>query len=142
MGEEFNYNTMLSTIADELENGSNSLEDIQMNKTSNNLWIIGTYKASQALEEFSEEDQLYASTNLNGVFGAIEYVKNYETEQFGLVNTDLSDPKKVANMVAYINMECVLNDISDEFDLDFGEELTDQQADSIVNYINDQLEFK
>ena len=142
MGEEFNYNTMLSTIADELENGSNSLEDIQMNKTSNNLWIIGTYKASQALEEFSEEDQLYASTNLNGVFGAIEYVKNYETEQFGLVNTDLSDPEKVANMVAYINIECVLNDLSVKFDLDFGEELTDRQADSIVNYINDQLEFK
>lgn len=141
MGEEFNYNTMLSTIADELEKGSNSLEDIQMNTTSNKLWITGTYKASQALEEFSEEDQLYASTNLNGVFGAIEYVKNYETEQFGLVNTDLSDPEKVANMVAYINIECVLNDISDKFDIDIEEDLTDQQANSIVNYINDQLGF-
>ena len=139
MTEEFNYNTMLSTIADELENGSNSLEDIQMNTTNNDLWIIGIYKASQALEEFSEEDQLYTSTNLNGVFGAIEYIKNYETEQFGMVNTDLSDPEKVANMVAYINMECVLNDLSDEFDIDIEEELTDQQADSIVNYINNQL---
>lgn len=141
MAEEFNYNTMLSTIADELENGSNSLEDIQMDTTSRNLWIIGTYEASQALEEFSEEDQLYASTNLNGVFGAIEYVKNYETKQFGLVNTDLSDPKKVANMVAYINIEYVLNDLSDKFDIDIEEDLTDQQANSIVNYINDQLEF-
>lgn len=141
MGEEFNYNTMLSTIADKLENGSNSLEDIQMDTTSRNLWIIGTYKASQALEEFSEEDQLYASTTLNGVFGAIEYVKSYETEQFGLVNTDLSDPEKVANMVAYINMECVLNDLSEEFDIDIEEELTDQQANNIVNYINKQLGF-
>ena len=111
-----------------------------MNTTNNDLWIIGTYKASQALEEFGEEDQLYASTNLNGVFGAIEYVKNYETEQFGLVNTDLSDPEKVASMVAYINMECVLNDLSEEFDLDFVEELTDQQVDSIVKYIDKQLE--
>lgn len=142
MTEEFNYNTMLSTIADELENGSNSLEDIQMNTTNNDLWIIGTYKASQALEEFSEEDQLYTSTNLNGVFGAIEYVKNYETEQFGMVNTDLTDPEKVANMVAYINIEYVLNDLSNEFDIDIEEELTDQQADSIVDYINDQLGFK
>ena len=142
MTEEFNYNTMLSTIADELENGSNSLEDIQMNTTNNDLWIIGTYKASQALEEFSEEDQLYTSTNLNGVFGAIEYVKNYETEQFGMVNTDLTDPEKVANMVAYINIEYVLNDSSNEFDIDIEEELTDQQADSIVDYINDQLGFK
>ena len=141
MSEEFNYNTMLSTIADELENGSQSLEDIQMNTTSNDLWIIGTYKASQALEEFSEEDQLYASTTLNGVFGAIEYIQDYETEQFGLVNTDLTDPEKVANMVAYINMECVLNDLSEEFNIDIEEELTDQQANSIVNYINDQLGF-
>ena len=46
MSEEFNYNTMLSTIADQLENGRQSLEDIQMNTTSNYLWIIGTYKAS------------------------------------------------------------------------------------------------
>jgi hypothetical protein len=125
-----------------MENGSNSLEDIQMNTTSNDLWIIGTYKASQALEEFGEEDQLYASTILNGVFGAIEYVKNYETEQFGLVNTDLTDPEKVANMVAYINMEYVLTDLSDEFDIDIEEDLTDQQANSIVNYINDQLGFE
>lgn len=142
MTEEFNYNTMLSTIADELENGSNSLEGIQMNTTSNDLWIIGTYKASQALEEFSEEDQLYASTNLNGVFGAIEYVKNYETEQFGMVNTDLTNPEEVANMVAYINMEYVLTDISNDFDIDIEEKLTDQQANNIVNYINDQLGFK
>ena len=142
MTEEFNYNTMLSTIADELENGNNSLEDIQMNTTSNDLWIIETYKASQALEEFSEEDQLYARTTLNGVFGAIEYVKNYETEEFGSVNTDLSDPEEVANMVAYINMEYVLNDLSEEFDIDMSEELTDQQANNIVNYINDQLGFK
>lgn len=141
MSEEFNYNTMLSTIADKLEKGSDSLEDIQMNTTSDNLWIIGIYEASQALEEFSEEDQIYASTTLNGVFGAIEYVKNYETEQFGLVNTDLTDPREVANMVAYINMEYVLYDLSVEFDLDFEEDLTDQQTDSIVNYINDKLGF-
>ena len=139
MSEEFNYNTMLSTIADKLENGSNSLEDIQMNTTSNNLWINGTYEASQALEEFSEEDQLYASTTLNGVFGAIEYVKNYETEQLGTVNTDLTDPEKVASMVAYINMECVLNDLSVKFDLDLAEELTDQQVDEIKEYINQQV---
>ena len=44
-------------------------------------------------------------------------------------------------MVAYINMEYVLNDLSEEFDIDMSEELTDQQANNIVNYINDQLGF-
>ena len=139
MSKEFSYDTMLATIGDALDNGNHTLEDIQMNTTNRDLWIIGTYKASQALGEFSEEDQLYTSTNLDGVFGAIEYVKNYETDQLGTVNTDLTDPEKVASMVAYINMECVLNDLSVKFDLDFAEELTDQQVDEIKEYINQQV---
>ena len=139
MSKEFSYDTMLATIGDALDDGNRTLEDIQMNTTNRDLWIIGTYKASQALEEFSEEDQLYTGTNLDGVFGAIEYVKNYETDQLGTVNTDLTDPEKVASMVAYINMECVLNDLSVKFDLDFGEELTDQQVDKIKEYINQQV---
>ena len=139
MSKEFSYDTMLATIGDALDDGNRTLEDIQMNTTNRDLWIIGTYKASQALEEFSEEDQLYTGTNLDGVFGAIEYVKNYETDQLGTVNTDLTDPEKVASMVAYINMECVLNDLSVKFDLDFEEELTDQQVDKIKEYINQQV---
>ena len=139
MSKEFSYDTMLATIGDALDDGNRTLEDIQMNTTNRDLWIIGTYKASQALEEFNEEDQLYTGTNLDGVFGAIEYVKNYETDQLGTVNTDLTDPEKVASMVAYINMECVLNDLSVKFDLDFGEELTDQQVDEIKEYINQQV---
>ena len=139
MSEEFSYDTMLATVGNALDNGNRTLEDIQMNTTNVYPWIIGTYKASQALGEFSEEDQLYTGTNLDGVFGAIEYVKNYETDQLGTVNTDLTDPEKVASMVAYINMECVLNDLSVKFDLDFGEELTDQQVDEIKEYINQQV---
>ena len=139
MSKEFSYDTMLATIGDALDNGNRTLEDIQMNTTNRDLWIIGTYKASQALGEFSEEDQLYTGTNLDGVFGAIEYVKNYETDQLGTVNTDLTDPEKVASMVAYINMECVLNDLSVKFDLDWDDELTDQQVDEIKEYINQQV---
>ena len=140
MSKEFSYDTMLATIGDALDDGNRTLEDIQMNTTNTDLWIIGTYKASQALGEFSEEDQLYTGTNLDGVFGAIEYVKNYETDQLGTVNTDLTDPEKVASMVAYINMECVLNDLSVKFDLDWDDELTDQQVDEIKEYINQQVE--
>ena len=139
MSKEFSYDTMLATVGNALDNGNRTLEDIQMNTTNSDLWIIGTYKASQALGEFSEEDQLYTGTNLDGVFGAIEYVKNYETDQLGTVNTDLTDPEKVASMVAYINMECVLNDLSVKFDLDFAEELTDQQVDQIKEYVNQQV---
>jgi hypothetical protein len=136
MSKEFSYDTMLATVGDALDNGNRTLEDIQMNTTNADPWIIGTYKASEALGKFDVKDMLYTSTNLTGVFGAIEYIKYYETDQFGTVNTDLIDPEEVASMVAYINMECVLNDLSNEFDIEQDDELTDQQVDKIKEYIN------
>lgn len=139
MSKEFSYDTMLATVGDALDDGSRTLEDIQMNTTNVDPWIIGTYKAAQALEKFDVKDMLYTSTNLTGVFGAIEYIKYYETDQFGTVNTDLSDPEKVAGMVTYINMECVLSDLSNEFDLEQDDELTDQQVDQIKEYINQRV---
>lgn len=82
---------------------------------------------------------LYTSTNLTGVFGAIEYITDYERDLVGIVESDLSDPEKVAGMVAYINMECVLNDLSNEFDIEQDDELTDQQVDKIKEYINQRV---
>ena len=45
-----------------------------------------------------------------GVFEAIEEIKIYEQDNFGTVNTDLSDPEKVVNMYAYIKGEEILQD--------------------------------
>ena len=139
MSKEFSYDTMLATVGDALDDANRTLENIQMNTTNVDLWIIGTYQASKALEKFDVKDMLYTSTNLTGVFGAIEYIKYYETDQYGTVNTDLSDPENVASMVAYINMECALKDLCNEFDIDWGDELTDQQVDKIKEYINQQV---
>ena len=75
MSKEFSYDTMLATVENALDDGNRTLEDIQMNTTNVDPWIIGTYKASQALGKFDVKDMLYTSTNLTGVFGAIEYIK-------------------------------------------------------------------
>lgn len=139
MSKEFSYDTMLATVGDALDDGNRTLEDIQMNTTNSDPWIIGTYQASKALEKFDVKDMLYTSTNLTGVFGAIKYVTCYENDQMGAVNTDLSDPEELASMVAYINMECVLNDLSDEFDIEWDDKLTDQQVDQIKEYINQKV---
>ena len=58
-------------------------------------YIIGTYKAKKALEEF-------------GIFEAIEKVQAYEKDNFGEVYTDLSDPEKLVNMLFYIIGEEIL----------------------------------
>lgn len=147
MSKFFDRNAMLKAIEAELNDGSRTLDDIQTYTTNTDPWIIGTYRAAEALAKFDNDDMLYTNTNLTGVFGAIEYVQEYETDQFGTVNTNVSDPEDLASMVAYINMEIVLNELHDDLDLDWDgkfyvdwdDELTDQQVEKIKNYINDKL---
>jgi hypothetical protein len=130
---------MLKAIEAELDGGSRTLEDIQTYTTNADPWIIGTYRAAEALAKFDNDDMLYTNTNLTGVFGAIEYVQDYETDQSGTFNTNVSDPEDLASMVAYINMEMVLKDLHDELGLDWDDDLTDQQLERVKTYINDQL---
>ena len=63
-------------------------------------YIIGTYEAKKALEEY-------------GVFDAIEKVQEYEKDNFGEITTDLSNPEKLANMLYYIIGEEVLFEMMD-----------------------------
>ena len=63
-------------------------------------YIIGTYKAKEALNEY-------------GVFEAIEKVQAYEKDNFGEIYTDLSDPEKLINMLYYIIGEEVLFEMMD-----------------------------
>ena len=66
-----------------------------------NYYIIGTYKAKKALEEYD-------------VWEAIEKVQTREKEIFGEVITDLSDPEKLINVLHYIIGEEVLREMLDE----------------------------
>ena len=58
------------------------------------------------------ESELWLEKHGVSVWEAIELVKSYETDHFGEVYTDLTCPKKVVNMVAYIVGYWVLQDIS------------------------------
>tara|TARA_R100001460_G_scaffold10877_2_gene25563 strand:+ start:128 stop:511 length:384 start_codon:yes stop_codon:yes gene_type:complete len=84
---------------DRLEEGVGQdqyIEDLHNEIFNTDYFIIGTYKAKQWLGDET--------------FNAIEKIKNYEESNFGQVSTDISDPEKVANMLAYILGEEVLND--------------------------------
>lgn len=69
--------------------------DLHNEVFNTNYYIIGTYEAKKALEEY-------------GVFDAIEKVQTYEENIFDKVYTDLSDPEKLINMLYYIIGEEVL----------------------------------
>lgn len=75
--------------------------DLHNEVFNTDYYIIGTYEAKKALEEY-------------GVFDAIEKVQTYEKDIFGEVYTDLSDPEKVVNMLYYIIGEEVLWEILED----------------------------
>ncbi len=81
-------------------------------------YIIGTYEAKKALEEY-------------GIFEAIEKVQEYEKDNFGEVYTDLSDPEKLINMLYYIIGEEVLYEIMD--DIEVWNNNWNNQADEEIN---------
>lgn len=77
--------------------------DLHHEVFNTNYYIIGTYEAKEALEEY-------------GVFDAIAKVQGYEKDQFGEIYTDLSDPEKLINMLYYIIGEEVLFEMMDGVD--------------------------
>lgn len=74
--------------------------DLHHEVFNTDYYIVGTYKAKQALEEY-------------GVFDAIKKVQEYEKDNFGEVTTNLSDPEKLINMLYYIIGEEVLFEMMD-----------------------------
>jgi hypothetical protein len=49
-------------------------------------------------------------------FDVINFIKDYEQDNFGEVYTDLSEPEKVVNMYAYIIGEEIIADYLNELE--------------------------
>ena len=76
-------------IKEQDENWINeNIDDLHHHCFNTDYYIIGTYLAKKWLG-----DQ---------VFEIIEFIKKYENDNFGEVNTDFSDAEKVVNMYVYI----------------------------------------
>ena len=90
-----------AAIIEALENGYTGYYcDLHDEVFNSDYYIIGVYEAKEALREYD-------------VWEAIEKVQTYETETFGEVYTDLSDPEKLVNMLYYIIGEEVLYEMMD-----------------------------
>ena len=88
-------------IIEALESGySGYYCDLHNEVFNTDYYIIGTYRAKEALNEY-------------GVFEALNKVRTYEKDNFGEVYTDLSDPEKLINMLYYIIGEEVLSEMMD-----------------------------
>ena len=65
-----------------------NLDDLHHESFNTDYYIIGTH---QAIEWMGSR-----------AFDIIQFVKEYEEDNFGECGTDLSDPEKVVNMYVYI----------------------------------------
>tara|TARA_Y100000361_G_C10971352_1_gene244121 strand:+ start:255 stop:584 length:330 start_codon:yes stop_codon:yes gene_type:complete len=77
-------------------------EDLHHEIFNTDYYIIGTYQATKWLG-----DQ---------VFNVIEYIKEYENNNFGEVTTDFSDPEKIVNMYVYIIGEEIVYNYKEELE--------------------------
>ena len=108
-----------AAIIEALENGySGYYSDLHNEVFNTGYYIIGIYKAKEALREYD-------------VIEALEKVWTYEKENFGEVYTDLSDPEKLVNMLYYIIGEEVLHEMMDGVEV--WNENWNNQADEETN---------
>ena len=112
----------IADIVEALENGYDGYYcDLHNEVFNTDYYIIGTYKAKEALKEYD-------------VFEAIELVRDYEKDNFGEVYTDLSDPEKLINMLYYIigdDVICDMNQI-EEFEDKWNDEADEETNKAII----------
>lgn len=110
----------IEAIIETLESGySGYYCDLHNEVFNTDYYIIGTYQAKEALREYD-------------VFEAIELVQDYENDAFGEVNTDLSNPEQLINMVYYIIGDEVIAEI---VEIDAFNDNWDNVADDETNAI-------
>jgi len=109
--EYFTKDEIIKTMQNAEDYSADDFDELFDYMFNSDYYIIGTYEAAQALGTFKNDEKLDGyTTDLDGVFGAIELVKQYESDQFGDVFTPLDNPEKLANMVEYIRRETLFNE--------------------------------
>ena len=129
-----NKNEVLDTIIDGLMDYEGSDFETYEDETFNQASNIYTREAALDLDKFVKDDAVdYEETTLDsGAFAAIQLVKAYEQDNFGEVNTDLTDPCKIADMIDYIRGTRVFEELLSEADFDLDDEITEENAKKVI----------
>ena len=129
-----NKNEVLDVIIDGLKDYEGSDFETYEDETFNQASNIYTREAALDLDKFVKDDATdYEDTVVDsGAFGAIQLVQAYEQDNFGEVNTDLSDPCAVANMIDYIRGTRVFEELLNEADFELDDEITEENAKKVI----------
>ena len=129
-----NRNEVLDVIIDNIEDYVGSDFETYEDETFNQASNIYTREAALDLDKFVKDDATdYEDTVVdNGAFAAIQLVKAYEQDNFGEINTDLTDPCKVADMIDYIRGTRVFEELLNEADFELDDEITEENAKKVI----------
>lgn len=119
----------IADIIETLEGGySDYYCDLHNEVFNTDYYIIGTWQAKEALNEYD-------------VFDAIETVREYEESNFGEVYTDVANPEALVNMLYYIIGEEVISDMYDiaAFANNWNNDADEETNAAIVSELNDWL---
>ena len=132
--EVFSGQKILDNIRDNIQDYEGSyFDDLFTGLFNSDYYIVGTYKAGKELEKYVNNEDLDGfTTMLNGVFGAIDLVKQYEENNYCEVNTDLANPEQLANMVEYIRAENVFNMVLDDAELDISDTIDENNIKTVL----------
>ena len=119
----------IADIIETLESGySDYYCDLHNEVFNTDYYIIGTWQAKEALNEYD-------------VFDAIETVQDYEKSNFGEVYTDVTSPEALVNMLYYIIGEEIIGDMYDiaAFANNWNNDADEETNAAIVSELNDWL---
>ena len=117
--KRFNEDVMNHAI-----DGLNDCGEIESSELHNRL-----FNEDYFIVYHSEAEKFLASTD-EGIFGAIERVREYEVSNFGEMNTEVN-PESIANMYAYIEGEEILAE-SETLQGKWDETLTEDDIKQII----------
>lgn len=119
----------IADIIETLESGySGYYCDLHNEVFNTDYYIIGTWQAKEALNEYDVSD-------------AIETVQDYEESNFGEVYTDVANPEALINMLYYIIGEEVIGDMYDiaAFANNWNNDADEETNAAIVSELNGWL---
>lgn len=109
----------LESVIDEVDG-----EELHNNLFNTDYYIIGTHESEEKLKEY-------------GTFEAIRLVQDYEKQEFGELYTDISNPEKLVNMLAYIVGMDILTTVNENVEFYNSKPITEELADEMTEIIKD-----
>ena len=92
--KEYAIDTIKENVKYDKDYLNKDIQEIHFDLFNSDYYIIGYYQSEKWLD--------------NKVFQVIEFIKEYEQDNFGEVTTDFSSSEKVVNMYVYIIGEILL----------------------------------